>query len=270
MSKYLNFKYSKFVSCFGFRASDLNPQAGVTLLLSILIVSGLTLIAVAIATFAVQELRSSRAVIVTEPTIAAAESGGEKGVWVIKREIGEASLATCPTRTIQNLTNNTQVSSCRSFGEATVNISSGQNYVFLLYNTDDINGDVDLLHCNPNQNTNCYNSITVTYVSGNVNGNVTVTRIDNTTGGISPSSATLAPGNPTVISVAPVGPGFEGRMKVVLSAPGDITVRITTDRGMPTIPTVDALACGSQATVTSCSSTSQELFSRRINVTVPQ
>ncbi len=247
-----------------------NPQAGVTLLLSILIVSGLTLIAVAIASFAVQELRASRAVIVTEPTIAAAESGGERGVWVIKRESGEASLATCPARTTLNLTNNTQVSSCRSFGEATVNISSGQNYIFLLYDTDDINGDVDLLHCNPGHNTNCYNNITVTYVSGSVNGNIAVTRIDNTTNGISPSNATLAPGSPQVINISPVGPGFEGRMKIVLSAPGDITVRITTDRGMPTIPTVDALACGSQATITNCSSTSQELFSRRVNVTVPQ
>ncbi len=247
-----------------------DSQAGVTLLLSILIMSGLTLIALAVGTFAVQELKSSRAVIVTEPTIAAAETGGEQGVWAIKRELSEASLATCPSQSTQSLTSNTLVNSCRSFGEATVNITAGKNYTFLLYNTADINGDVDLLHCSPNGNTNCYNNITITYVSGNVQGNVSVSRINHFTTGISPASATLAPGAPQVINVAPMTPGGEGRMQVVLSAPGNITVKITTDRGMPTIPTVDAIACGSQFTVASCSTTGQELFTRRINVTVPQ
>ena len=47
-------------------------EAGVTLLLSILILSSVTLVTVAISSFAIQELRSSRAITISEPAVNAA------------------------------------------------------------------------------------------------------------------------------------------------------------------------------------------------------
>src|SRR6185503_11801329 len=60
-------------------------QAGVTLLIAILILSGLALISSAIAVFTIQEVRSSRATLATEPAIVAAEGAGERGVYALKR-----------------------------------------------------------------------------------------------------------------------------------------------------------------------------------------
>lgn len=245
----------------------IHNQAGVTLLLSILILSGLTLITVTIGAFAIQELRSSRAVIVTEPAIAAAESAGEQGLWSLKRS---GSFATCPTQNTQTLSNNTFINSCKSYGTATFTVKGGVPFTFYLYNPNDINGDVDLSGF-------VYNQLQVTHLSGTTFLTASVTRLDGSTTGITPAGApqlTLSPGSLTgTVGIAPVAvtnPETEARMKVVLSSVGDATVEVNTNLGMPTFPTVDALGCASRASISSCDSSSQETYGRRINITVPQ
>ena len=239
-----------------------SPEAGVTLLLSVLIMSALTLIALAIGGFAIQQLRSSRAVIVTEPTIVAAESGAEKGLWAIKRT---SSLPLCPAVNSQSI-NNVLLNYCESFSAATFNIKGGAPFEFFLYNPNDINGDIDLSDFQ-------YAWMRVTHVSGNFQVSVSTTRLDGSTTGINPPNTTVSPGGVQTINISPVpltNPETEARMKVTLTSVGDVTVTVDTNQGMPTFPTVDSYACGSRSTVVNCNTTGQEIFTRRINVTVPQ
>lgn len=216
----------------------------------------------AIGGFAIQQLRSSRAIIITEPTIVAAESGAEKGLWAIKRT---SNLPNCPAVTSESISVYL-VNYCESFGQATFNIEGGTPFIFYLYNPNDMNGDIDLSGFQ-------YQWMTVSHVSGNFQTTVNVSRIDNSTTGISPSSTAVSPGSSQTINISPMpvtNPESEGRMKVTLTSSGDVTVTVNTNQGMPTFPTVDSYACGSRTTVTSCNSTGQEIFTRRINVTVPQ
>jgi hypothetical protein len=235
-------------------------EAGVTLLLSVMIISGLTLIVVSVAAFAVQELRASRAQLLSEPTIAAAESGGERGLWSIKRETG---LETCPLASVQTFGANNLATYCKSYGAATIAITGGSPYTFFLYDPDNINGDADLIGYP-------YSSISIQHSSGTYQVNVSVSRLDGSTTGISPSSVAVSPGATQSITISPVLAGSEGRMKVVLSSTGNATVIVNTNRGMPTFPTIDSTACGSRGAVSSCTGAGQELFTRRIQVTVPQ
>lgn len=253
------------VSCFVLR-----EQQGVTLLLAVMILAGLTLVALAVGSFAIEELRASRAVVISEPAIAAAITGGEQGLWAIKRG---AALATCPAQTSQILTNSTLANACKSYGKSTINLTGGVAYTFLLYDPDDINGDIDLLHCSPNQSTPCYQYLSITHVSGTNNVSVDIERLpppEGNTAGLSPSSISVTPGSTQTINIAQVPANDEGRMKVTLTSSSNATVDLNTNRGMPSFPTIDAVGCGSKTTVTSCNPNNQEIFTRRINITVPQ
>lgn len=239
-----------------------NSQKGVTLLLATFIMAGVTLTILAIAAFAIQEVRSSRAIALTEPAISAAESAGEQGLWALKRS---DNLSVCPTATSQNLGANTLSSVCKSYGSAVIDVKAGIPFVFYLYNPNNINGDADLLDYP-------YSSMTVAYVSGSTSVGINVLRLDNGSDGISPSSSTVSSSvNPTqVVSISPVSEGAEGRMKVTLTSSGDTTVNVDTNQGMPTFPTVDATGCSARGAVSSCTGSALELFTRRIKVTVPQ
>lgn len=235
-------------------------QAGVTLLLAILIMAGLALITLAIGSFAIQELRASRAVVITEPAITAAETGAESGLWAVKRN---ASLPTCPTLSTERLGNNSLVNSCITYSSANVNLNPGTPYSFYLYDPNNINGDMDL-------SGYPYQYIDITYVSGSFQVAVSAQRLNASTTGLTPPTTTVNPGGTARISVSPVTSGSEGRIKVTLSTSGNVTVTISSDRGIPSIPTVDTLACNSRTQLSNCNQNNQESFSRRIQVTVPK
>lgn len=237
-----------------------NNQSGVTLLIAVLIMSGLTLITVAVATLAVQELRASRAVTITEPGIAAAESGGELGLWAIKRV---TSINTCPTLDILVLSNGARVNTCKSYGNATFNLAANVPFVFYLYDPNNINGDIDL-------SGYPYTWMDVTSLSGTYQVSINVAHIDGSVNNISPASSSVSPGNTQRTLISQVASGTEGRLKVTLQSIGNMTVAINTSQGMPGYPTVNAGGCSSKTSISNCSSTSQEMFSRRINITVPQ
>jgi hypothetical protein len=50
-----------------------------------MIMSGLVVISTTVAVLANQQIRASRAQLVTEPAFVAAKSGGEEGLWIVKR-----------------------------------------------------------------------------------------------------------------------------------------------------------------------------------------
>ncbi|MBI4363231.1 MAG: hypothetical protein HY545_00070 [Candidatus Doudnabacteria bacterium] len=233
-----------------------SDQEGVTLLISLLIMSGITLITLTVGFFAIQEIRSTRAVLLTEPAIAAAETGGEQGIWAIKNN---TSLSDCSTgKSIGTLANYSKVEACKYYGAATIEIAASSEYNFFLYNPNDINGDVDLTRFP-------YSYLSVIHKSGGYSVVVTITRID----GSAVGSSTVSPGGGGTISIPEVISGSEGRMKVTLFSTGDATVEVNTNQGIPDRPTVDSAGCSGTAASTDCSSV-QSAYKRRINVTVPQ
>ncbi|MBI3952828.1 MAG: hypothetical protein HY336_02635 [Candidatus Doudnabacteria bacterium] len=231
-----------------------HSQKGVTLLIALLVMSGITLITLSVGYFAIQEIRSTRAVILTEPAIGAAETGGEQGVWAIKRS---ASLTDCASgKTGGNLGNSSRVETCKYYGAATIGLAANTNYSFYLYDPNDINGDIDLSNYP-------YNYLSVAHKSGGFGVTVTVARIT----GASVGNGSASPGSTETISIQPVASGSEGRMKVTLFSFGDATVEVNTNQGIPDRPTVDSSGCS--GTGADCSSV-EDNYKRRINVTVPQ
>jgi len=265
-----NYKFMKTTSTSHHKTN--NPQSGVTLLIAVLLLAGLTLISLSVATFMIQEIRSSRAIILSEPAVGAAESAGEEGIWAIKR--GTAIQDCTNGSTTITLSNNTSVNTCRSYGEATLSVKAGVTLEFYLYDPIDPNGDIDLLGCGscPTPSTNPsgfpFNSLDVTNKTGTNNVNLTVTRVDGTT--VIPSTPIPPDGNVHNFFMPNVAGGSEGRMLITLSSVTDATVLVNTNQGMPSFPTINSTGCSSKTLNVNCSSSTQELFSRKINVTVPQ
>ncbi len=236
-------------------------QEGVTLLISVLVMSGLALISLSVAAFAIQELRASRAVIATEPAISAAESGGEEGLWAIKR-LPASSLVNCATgQTPLTLSNGSFDTLCKTYGSAVIKLQANVPFIFYLYDPGNINGDMDLL-------AYPYTNLTVIDQSGTNNVSVNIVRIDQSATLV--AGVTVPPGATQVINIISVGPGSEGRMKVTLLSVSDTTVNFNTNQGMPNFPTINSGGCAARTAVADCDTSNSELFSRRINITVPQ
>jgi hypothetical protein len=226
-----------------------------------LILSSLVLVTLGVASLTVQEIRASRASFVAEPAINAAETGAEAGLWSIKRP--GASLADCassvsPTPMASGMAT---VLLCKSYGSTLISLKAGVDSSFYLYNPNNQNGDIDLI-------SYPYTRLTITPQSS-VSVGITASRLDGSVNGISPSSTTASISGAT-INISPVVAGQEGRIKVILSAASDVLVNVDTDRGMPGYPIVDATGCSGKVALSACSSASQDLFTRRIKVTVPQ
>lgn len=236
--------------------SDLSKksQDGVTLLISIMMLSGILVISVTVGYFAIQELRASRAVIFSEPAISAAQSGAEKGIWYLNRT---TEALDCANQNTTNLTNNTTVSICKNYQNATVQLEANTNYVFYLYNPNDINGD-------PDMSDFPINYLDVSQVSGAYAVNVTIIRVT----GESVRSTSVNPGSQIRIDNLYPGSGQESRMKVTLSSISNATVKLNTNQGMPDFPVIDSSGCYGIG-VSNCNA-ANEAYRRKINVTVPQ
>lgn len=237
-------------------------QRGVTLLIAVMLVSTLSLIAITVAFLAIQTLRNSRAVTMSEPAIAAAISGSEEGVWNLKRKIG---LSGCNGAS-ENLNSNNlwaARSYCLVAQSVTINLVANQDYTFYLYDPIDPNGDIDLL---PPKMDPTYDDLTVIpAAAGNVS--VTVNRVDGTLVGA--RSVTSNSSTPTITGLRGFS-GADNRMIVTLNSATNIQVVVNTNAGMPTLPTVDSVGCAQKGTPSANSCTGAEAFTRRINVSVPQ
>lgn len=216
--------------------------------------SGILVISVTVGYFAIQELRASRAIIFSEPAISAAQSGAEKGIWYLNRT---TEVLDCANQNTITLTNNTTVSICKNYQNATIQLEADTNYVFYLYNPNDINGDPDMSEFP-------INYLDVSQVSGAYAVNVDIIRVT----GESVRSTSVNPGSQIRIDNLYPGSGLEARMKVTLFAPADGTVKLNTNQGMPDFPVIDSSGCYGVG-IGNCS-TASEAYRRKINVTVPQ
>jgi hypothetical protein len=249
-----------------FNKSD--SQAGVTLLLAVMIMSGITLITITVGFFAVQEIRASRASYLSEPAIIAAETAGEQGIWNIKREL--TSLSQCSTAPITSSTqlgNGSGYNACRRYGTVTIDLEAGTPFSFYLYNPNDREGDFDL-------DAYPFRKLRVTYVSGSQNIYVAASRLTGTSiGSVSVNSALVSQD----INISPVATNTEGRVKVTLTSPGDAVVEVTsfsdtagtTEIGLPDYPTIQATGCQAGGGSSNCGAAG-DMAKRSIEILVPQ
>lgn len=236
--------------------TDRESEKGVTMLLSVLIMSSLVLIATTVAFLAIQELRSSRAALVSEPALVAAKSGGEEGLWTVKR----GNLSDLPDCSVSTTGQGFSASSsylnyCKSFSGDTIEVTTTPTSI-LLYNPNDPNGDTDL-------SDYPYSSLTIAS-TGSYAVSVNVSRID----GDFISSFMVNPGGTPVTVSLPAAPtGSEGRMMITLQSNGPTMTDITTDRGLPTNLNIVSSGCSSRASsLSTCSVSSKEIFTRKIEV----
>lgn len=236
------------------------------MLLSVLILATMALVSLAIGYFTIQEIRATRAIVLTEPAIDAAESGSEVAIWSLKRN---TFLVSCQTPTATSLGNGSFVSTCRSTDGVTLNLAANKGFTFYLYDPNNINGDVDLSGFP-------YNSLSVTHKSGGFSVSVALVRLDGSAVGgcpIPPSAcATASPGGVTqTITIPAVVSGSEGRMKVTLQSTADATVFVNTNQGMPGFPTINSTGCSAKNSLSNCLGVNnQEVYTRKIDVLIPQ
>jgi uncharacterized protein (UPF0333 family) len=271
------------------RKQLLGNENGVTLLLSVLIVSAMVIITLTVSFFAIQELRASRSSTLSEPAIVAAETAGEQGIWMIKRNtFADTCPASNPTQ-INGTTNSTGsgasttiTTKCVSYGPAILELVPGEDKSFFLYDPNDINGNKCMNEVyTPNSNTGCsgrrmYKNIIITHTSGPFSVNVSAVTVSGNT--FAGSSIVVSPGNTGTITIPDSIPGASNEvLKVTVSSYEYATVSVTTEAdaavavysGMPDFPTVDAEGCASLSNIPDCDELG-EVFKRRINITVPR
>jgi hypothetical protein len=267
--------------------TNIDDQSGVTLLLSVLILAGMFIITVTVTFFAIQELRASRANQLTEPAIVAAETSGEQGVWLIKRNY-TAFTDTCPADDTTQVDGTTSApgkivtTRCVTYDKALFQLGPSEAKDFYLYDPADINGNLCMNADNPPGGAACdggqlYKKIEFSMASGSFALNAAAVTVDGQT--FVGSSVTV----PTSGSVAtitipdPIPGAADERLRVTVTNPSSSTsasVNVTTSggvlTGLPDYPTVDATGCSALVNVSDCDDDNSEIFKRRINVTVPR
>ncbi|MBX4205127.1 MAG: hypothetical protein KW788_02995 [Candidatus Doudnabacteria bacterium] len=271
-----------------------SKQAGVTLLLAVLITAGLTLIALTISALTIQSIRNSRAVTLSEPAIGQAHSGAEEGVWRIKR-YGTVANCDSPYSGEQSVSSDIYSARnyCQTMSPASFELSSNNPFIFFLYDPAWPNGvpnSVTGLSCSDGvlldlseMDNGGYSSMDITLPgSAAHNLSVYVTRLGGSAAG-SPASypipVTVAPGGSISISslLGPQGCGQDNRMQVKLvywlggtTGAETATVGVNTDIGMPGFPTIDSTGCAQKGAGSGNECTAAEIYSRKIEVTVPK
>jgi hypothetical protein len=262
--------------------SQINSQSGVTLLMSILIMSTILLISVTISAFVIQEIRASRSSMLTEPAIIGAESAGEQGLYFLKQT--GSIPATCTTSTYGGFTPPNDSSACSTsttvrlnktvvYGPVTLDLKAGEVYEFFLYDPTDIQGNIAL---EDGGGSPLFSSVSVQHVSGTAGLNSDVTVISNTVAGTPVASGVVSQGGIFTFDSynIPGAIGNDKRQLVSLSvAQGTATVVVSSTgsfgSGIPNFPTIQADACSANTNISNCNTTNTEVFRRRINITVP-
>lgn len=272
------------------KAATGKDERGITLLLSILIMSGIFLISVTVSFFVIQEIRSSRASLLTEPAIVAADAGAEQGIWTVKR--GDIStLPTCnpttPSGTI--LSQGIVAAKCLRYSSVTLDLPASQPTVFYFYDPEDVNGNLCMYTTyTPGQYAGCggyqiFQSVTMAFNKSSVNLSVDGETLD---GYALPGWDDLIlvsnPSIPVTLNVPSSinASSTDGRFTLRITPSEDITVTLdATGRdhalvvrnGLPDYPTVDAMGCASRGSVgTDCTASGGDVYRRRLNVTVPR
>jgi hypothetical protein len=262
-------------------------QAGITLLLSIFLVAGVTLIAVTATALAIQGIRNSRAVALSEPAIGQAHSGAEEGIWGLKR----TSLPTCgsgPNTSSDSGTGSIYSARqyCQSSDGVSYNLSGSDPFTFYLYDSAAPNGPPASCNTDPSQEicshlldlsgmSPTFNQLIADYIGGTHQVHVAVARLS----GAAIGSADIS--SSTAERIIPgldgtTGPGIDNRMSVTLTcfscSSGEVTtVAVNTDAGIPSVSKIESTGCAQRgATGTANQCDAGEIYSRKIEVSVPQ
>lgn len=233
-----------------------SSEAGVTLLLSVFIMSAVSIITLTVGFFAIQELRASKSIVLSEPAIGAANTAAEAGLWQIHRQGTMPPNCTGVPDTEVLSGSQALKMNCMAYGSAVLSVAGGTPNSFYLYDPNNINGNL-----NPG-----YTSLTATYKSGTTTLTVTAQRLNGTVVG----TMNVIPGSGPTQMTLPSNPGDDNRFKVILTSTGNLSVEMNTNLGMPDFPTLNAAGCMTMtATPANCLGAS-ESFQRRLDVLVPQ
>lgn len=251
---------------------NFKSQEGVTLLLAVLIMSGIALITVTISFFVIQELKGARASILTEPAITAAETAGEQSVFEIKRgtfttDCNSASYT--QMNGVSGGTTNTRIKRCIAFTPAVFElISPSTPLEFYLYDPADVNGNL-CMEASSCTGAQLFDAIVINHLIGSYNVNVNMVTLD----GIPVANTTVSPGSTISIPIPlDISGSTDERLKIKLTPTGiPSTVQVSTTglyNGLPDFRTVDAEGCVGVTNIANCNS-NPEIFKRRLNITVP-
>lgn len=271
------------------RTTKDGSESGITLLLSILIMSGIFLISVTVSFFAIQEIRASRSSMLTEPAITAADAGAEQGIWTVKR--GDiTSLPTCnptsPSGT--SLSGSVVAVKCLRYSSVTMDLLAGQPTMLYFYDPEDVNGNLCMTQSyTSGQFAGCsgyqiFQNITMSFAASSIVLTVDARTLDGLPfPGWDNQSLLSNPSSPSVISV-PSSVSGSNDYRFILTVTPNSNVTVTLDatgrdhagvvrNGLPDYPTVDAMGCTSRGTVaTDCTSAAGDVYRRRLNITVPR
>jgi hypothetical protein len=274
-----------FLSKFSGRKSGAGQkrrQAGVALLLTVMIVSGITIITTTVAFFVIQEIRANRGALLTEPAIIAAETASEQGVFRVKKSNFNTLCSSNPAYTTLSgsaTASDIMIRTCLTSVPATFQIVPGASITFYLYDPANVNGNTCLEDgaCPADGNgagNQLYQSIVLEQVTGSYNVDVDVDTLD----GIDYRNTTI-PATGTKTATVGIDRNILGssdeRLKVTITASisGSTTVRVSTTgllTGIPDYQTLDAEGCAAFGVdVVDCNAQA-ELYKRRINVTLPR
>lgn len=248
------------------------PEDGVTLLMSVMIMSGILIISVTVAFFVVQEIKNARSSVMTEPAIIAAETAGEQGIYTIKRGTFNTNCSSASYTQLDGSSSSstTRIKKCVAFKPAVFELSSDDPapLEFYLYDPNDINGNLCM------RQTTCsgaqlYETLIVKHLTGNSSVYVNIVTLD----GVSVATQVISPNSSYTFIIPPNIPGSDDeRLKVtVLPTLGDATLEVSTSgvySGLPDYRTIDAQGCVALTSITDCE-TNPETYNRRINITVP-
>ncbi len=277
------------------RQFNRNKQSGVTLLLSILVMSGILVIVMAVTLFAIQELRASRSSALSEPAIIAAETSGEQGVWLIKRGTTPAQCSASTTTTQIDGTTSAASSGaarvvttkCIAYDKAIFELEPNEVATFFLYDPTDINGNfcMNTAHTSgtyvgctatgaPPTGDQIFKTLRFTLKSGTLSPTVAVQTLDNVTVVGSPITISTDGSANNFNIPDPIAGSTDERLRVTITAPSDyVTLEVTTlngvQVGLPDYPTVNAAGCSAVVAITNCNANT-EIFQRRLNITVPK
>ncbi len=269
---------------------QLKNQAGVTLLLSVMLMAGITVITTTIGFFVIQEIRTSRSATLTEPSIIAAEGAGEQSLFRVKKGTGSTStLSSCSSSLAYTKQDGTSATSgagtktivrkCESPSVGTFKIKAGEPLVVFLYDINNINGNLCMESgtCpsasadSAGTGSQLYSSINIRYISGGFALPVNIETLDDVSLPVGGSLSVGATGTYS-IPINIIGSTDE-RLKIILEpSAGSATVEISTvgsAPGLPDFQTVDAEGCTAIVNISDCDQ-SREAYKRRINITIPR
>jgi hypothetical protein len=261
-----------------------SKQDGITLILTVMMVSGIAVITSTVAFFVVQEIRNSRTSRLSEPAIIAAETAGEQGIYLFKHgspipNCGSANYT--GTDGTSTASADTLLKKCIASQPVSFSFNNSQPLTLFLYDPINVNGNTcleDDAVCPADGNgsgNQLYSQFILDYRSGTNNIEVDIVTLD---GVAYVADDLVGPGTLQTYNIDRniLGSNDE-RLMITLtpsaSSTEPSTVQISTAglwTGLPDYQTVDASGCRSPNSITDCDTGSSEVTKRRINITLPR